>query len=223
MNAEGYFCRSVNRLFNVRTFLLIPIMRTTLDADVIEFLSTDEVEVGLARCLYSGKMPDRFIHQSDNIEDYNHLGVRSSKSYLESRLSKLLEKNIDNIAAQITFGSELVSLSLNKNGSERFLLQELSESKNVSYCVVSGSRNIIRATLSAVSDIVARKCGLVAFVEDLPLIQRYWRKPAVLCLLNNGFCVYEPDYLLALIHQAMGPDDIFCLIATFHPRAKWRY
>ena len=183
----------------------------------IELVTKDELEVKFCECLEQRQMPDCFLY-------LDHSGVRSwlaldsSEEFtVASRLTDLLQQSLPAIAEHISGKFNMASIGVGSGEKERMLLEALVPRGTPTYYAVDISSEMVDQALNAVADINVEKTGLVAFLEDLPLLQQFWNPPALLCLLGNNFCNYDPDYLLDTVHAQLEGDDLFLFDCHLFP------
>jgi uncharacterized SAM-dependent methyltransferase len=95
------------------------------------------------------------------------------------------------------------------------------------YLAVDISSQMVDEALQAVSDLPVETLGITAFCEDLPATLEYAEPPRLIALLGNNFCNYDPDALLGMAAEALGPDDLLLFDAHVRPEraadtTEWR-
>lgn len=175
----------------------------------IDLVSDDELERRLAAHLRQGRMPDAFLYIGKPGAD-NWLSLDSSEEFpIATRLQTLLEQSLPELVECIPGTPNLVSLGVGSGRKERLILEALVRSGSPRYVAVDISAALVDEALKTAADVPVDTTGIVAFVEDLPLIREHWRPPILLCLLGNNFSNYNPDTLLGLVREQMQPDDLF--------------
>ena len=127
----------------------------------------------------------------------------------------------------IPTGMSLVSIGVGNGDKERLLLKELIK-KNLAEKTVSGkvairyypidiNSQFVDIALEKVRDLPVEKKGIVDFIEEIPLLKKYWRLPVLFCILGNTFCNYEPEFILNLVYENLEKGDIFFFDANLLP------
>lgn len=175
----------------------------------IELVTDDDLELRLAKHLSQGHMPDPFLYIGESGAK-NWMTLDTSASFpVATRLQDLLEQNITELTECIPGSPDVVSLGVGSGEKERILLKALMLRGSPRYLAVDISGSMVDAALETAADLPIEKNGMVAFVEDLPLIRKHWSSPILLCLLGNNFSNYDPDALLGLVREQMQPNDCF--------------
>jgi len=183
----------------------------------IELITRDNLETKFKECLEQRQMPDYFLYL-DSSGVKNWLDLDSSEGFpIASRLTDLLRQSLPSITKHFPRRLDLVSIGVGNGEKERMLLEALIPRCQLHYCAVDISSQMVDEALNTVADIDMEKTGIVAFLEDLPLLRQFWSQPAVLCLLGNNFCNYEPDYLLKTLHSQLECDDLFLFDCHLFP------
>lgn len=184
----------------------------------IELVTADDLEHRLAVNLMQGAMPDSFLHIG---------GVRNqpaldspADSAVKAELQELLEESLLTISDSISRAKCVVSLRAGRGEKERALLEAIAGSAFPRYLAVGTNCRALETAIAAVAGLDIEKLGLVAFVEDMPLIREHWEPPVLLCLLDNSFCDYHPDPLLDLIYEHLDLDDLFLFDCHLQPNDK---
>jgi uncharacterized SAM-dependent methyltransferase len=177
--------------------------------DRIELFTSEEIEDRLKDCLHERYLPDPFLYIGEQgARNWIELD-RSDDFSVATDLTDLLRRNLTVLERHLRSDANLVSIGVGDGRKERLLLQTMSGYGSPSYFAVDVSGPLVDTALETVADIDVKKIGVVAFLEDLPLLRKLWRSPALLCLLGNNFCNYEPDYLLNTVRGQMETDDLF--------------
>lgn len=193
----------------------------------IELVSDNDLEMRLADHLRQGRMPDPFLYIGESGAN-NWLTLDSSDDFpVATRLQDLLEQSIPELAECIPSNPNVVSLGVGSGEKERILLRALMQSGSPRYVAVDISGPMVDAALNTAADLDIEKSGVVAFVEDLPLIREHWTSPVVLCLMGNNFSNYDPGVLLTLVREQLTPNDMFLFDCHLLPDASeydtWRH
>lgn len=121
--------------------------------------------------------------------------------FLKNSLPYLIEHFIPELS--------LVSIGVGNGRKERLLLESLLRIGSPSYYSIDISSPMIDAALNTVADINVEKTALVAFFQDLPILNRLWCHPSLLCLLGNTFSTYGAEYVLSAVRAELEPNDLF--------------
>ena len=183
----------------------------------IELVTRDDLEARLRECLDQRCMPDYFLYLDESGVS-NWLTLNGSEGFpVASRLTELLRQSLPSIARHLSGGFDLVSIGVGSGEKERMLLEVLAQRGVPSYYPVDISSQMVDEALKTVADIDVKKTGLVALLEDLASLRRFWNPPVLLCLLGNNFSNYEPDYLLSTVHRELESDDLFLFDCHLFP------
>ena len=187
------------------------------DCIKIELVQTCELEEQLKQCLEQRFMPDYFLYLGDS-GSRNWLELDGSKEFtVASRLTGLLTQSIPIIARHIHHRCDMVSLGVGSGQKERLLLEALVPRGVKKYVAVDISASLVEKAMNRVADIGIIKIGLVALMEDLTRLRRFWGSPVLLCMLGNSFCNYEPEQLLQSIHRHLEAGDLFLFDCRLFP------
>lgn len=174
----------------------------------IELVTADDLELKLAENLMQGQMPDPFLYIGES-GARNWFTLNISSDYpIAARLQYLLQDNLP-LIREFLEDRNLVSLGVGLGEKERILLEVMACFGSPRYVAVDISSRMVETALAAVEDTGVERTGLVAFVEDFPLIKEHWEPPVLLCMLGNSFCYYHPEHVLELIREHIGSDDLF--------------
>ncbi|MEW5802092.1 MAG: L-histidine N(alpha)-methyltransferase [bacterium] len=186
----------------------------------IELITTDELEARFKECLEQRRMPDYFLYLGDaGVKSW--LNLNSSQGFpVSTRLTDLLRQSIPSLIDFFPEGLSLVSIGVGGGDKDRMLLEALQQRGVSRYYAVDISSRMIDAALKTVADVKVEKTGLVAFLEDLPLVRQYWSPPALVCLLGNTFCNFDPDFVLAIISGQLESDDLLLLDCHLFPEQE---
>ena len=186
----------------------------------IELITRDDLEARLQECLEQRQMPDYFLYLGDP-GVRNWLTLSGSGEFpVASRLTDLLRQSLPSIARHLSGVFDLVSLGVGSGEKERMLLEALVQRGVPSYYPVDISSQMVDEALNTVADIDVDKTGLVAFMEDLALLRKFWSPPVLLCLLGNNFCNHDPDHILAAVHGQLESDDLFLFDCHLFPAQR---
>jgi len=180
-----------------------------LRVNKVELLTKEELESRLRVCLERREMPDCFLYLGDSgVRSWLSLSA-SAEFPIASDLTTLLVESLPALLPRLPARFSLVSVGVGDGAKERTLLEALSPRRVQRYCAVDVSSEMVDRALNAVAHIEVEKCGIVAFLEDLPSLRRFWSTPALLCLLGNNFCNYDPAFILEMLRGQLGADDLF--------------
>ncbi|MBE0481362.1 MAG: L-histidine N(alpha)-methyltransferase [Dehalococcoidia bacterium] len=188
----------------------------------IELVTAEDLEDRLGACLEHRELPDYFLYLGKSgYEGWAKLSA-SSEFPIASSLTRLLRESLSRMVGHFPAVFDLVSIGVG-NGEKERLLIEAAHKHSLRYIPVDISSLMLDAALARVNDLEVNKAGLVARFEDLPWLHGFWQSPIVLCLLGNNFCNYEPNYLLPLVENHLGPEDLFlfdCHLIPEHESGK---
>lgn len=174
-----------------------------------ELVTTEYLEEQLYRGLERRRLPDYVPFLDDNAV-HNWLALESSgRLHLPSDLTAFLDESLPYLAEHFVPDLNLVSIGVGDGRKERILLESLLRIGLPSYYSIDISSPMIDAALNTVADIPVEKTALVAFFEDLTILNRLWCHPALLCLLGNTFSNYGAEYVLTAIRAGLEPPDLF--------------
>jgi uncharacterized SAM-dependent methyltransferase len=189
------------------------------NTEKIKIIREEDLEKRLYESLKRHEIPDYLLYTG--VEGaQNWLKLDRSETFPVARqLKVLLEKNIASIVRFIPPGMSLVSVGVGNGDKERLLLEELIK-KNLSEKSASGkvamryypidiNSHFVDLALEKVRDLPVEKKGTVGFIEEMPLLKKYWRLPILFCILGNTFCNYEPEFILKLIYENLEQGDLF--------------
>jgi hypothetical protein len=177
--------------------------------DKIEMVSRDELEDRLRLYLEQRLMPDYFLYLGDS-GSQSWLALSESEEFpVASRLTGLLRASLPRLIPHLPSRFDMASIGVGSGEKERHLLEHLEPGRVERYYAVDVSSQLVDLALQAAGGTVVEKTGVVAFLENLPHLRTLWRSPVLLCLLGNNVCNYEPDYVFELVHQQLGPKDLF--------------
>ena len=183
----------------------------------IELITKDELEVRFRECMEQRRMPDYFQYLGE-AGVKNWLKLNNSHGFpISTRLKELLVQSIPSLVDYFPKDLSLVSIGVGKGDKERILLEALVQRGSSKYYAVDISSRMIDEALKTVDNLKIDKTGVVAFLEDLPLVRQYWCPPALLCLLGNTFCNFDPDYILAIISGQIEYHDLLLLDCHLFP------
>jgi len=175
----------------------------------IELVTKEELEARLQACLEQRQMPDYFLYLDDS-GVRNWLTLSNSEEFpVASRLTGLLMQSLSPIVEHLSGRFDMVSIGVGSGEKERMLLEALVHQGTPTYYAVDVSSEMVDEALNTVADINVEKIGVVAFLEDLAVLRRFWNPPVLLCLLGNNFCNYDPDILLETLHAQLQSEDLF--------------
>lgn len=175
----------------------------------IELITPDDLEKRLENYLNQRRMPDYFLYIG-NSGVKNWLALESSNEFpVASGLTDFLRQCAPQLAEHLSKGLNLVSIGVGDGQKEHILLEYLIRKDVSVYYAVDISSRMVDEALHTVADIRMEKIGLVALLEDLPVMKKIWESPIFLCLLGNNFCNYRPDFLLKTIHNQLEPKEYF--------------
>jgi len=183
----------------------------------IELITGDELEIKFQKCMEQRQMPDYFLYLGDS-GVRNWLALSNSEEFpVASLLTDLLRQSVSSIMQHIPSKFDLVSIGVGSGEKERILLEAIIQKSVVSYYAVDISSQMVDEALNTVADINVDKTGLVAFMEDLPVLRQFWNPPVLLCLMGNNFCNYDPDYLLETVRGQLESNDLFLFDCHLFP------
>lgn len=183
----------------------------------IELITNDELEARFRECLEQHRMPDYFLYLGEaGVKNWHKLN-NSHGFPISTRLKDLLTQSIPSLIDYFPKDLSLVSIGVGKGDKEKILLEAQLQRGSSRYFAVDISSRMIDEALKTVDNLKVDKTGLVAFLEDLPLVRQYWSPPALLCLLGNTFCHFDPDYILAIISGQLEYDDLLLLDCHLFP------
>ncbi len=139
----------------------------------------------------------------------NWLAIENTMPGNEPDPTAFVRDSLPYLAEHFTPELSLVSIGVGDGRKERILLESLLRIGSPSYYSVDISSPMIDAALNTVADIPVEKTALVAFFEDLPIVNRLWCHPALLCLFGNTFSTYGGDYVLSSVRAELEPSDLF--------------
>jgi len=178
----------------------------------IELITSNELETRFKECLQQRRMPDYFLYIGEQRGNKSWHNVNSCKELpICAQLTDLLRQSLPSLVDSFPRNLSLVSIGVGRGEKERLLLEALLKRGLSRYYAVDISSRMIDEALRAVADLKVDKVGLVAFLEDLPLLRQYWSPPILLCLLGNTFCNFDPNYILALIWGQLEESDLLLL------------
>jgi len=183
----------------------------------IELVTKDELEAMLQTCLEHRQMPDYFLYLDDS-GIKNWLTLSSSEEFpVASLLTELLRQSLPSIVEHLSGRFDMVSIGVGNGVKERMLLEALVQRGIPTYYAVDISSEMVDEALNTVADVNVDRTGVVAFLEDLAVLQQFWNPPVLLCLLGNNFCNYDPDYLLEIVHAQLQNEDLFLFDCHLFP------
>ena len=174
-----------------------------------DLVTHEYLEDQLYHSLERRRMPG-YVPFLDDDGVHNWLALNNSARFqLASDLTGFLDQSLPYLAEHFVPELNLVSFGVGDGRKERILLRSLLRIGMPSYYSIDISSPMIDAALNAVADIQVEKTALVAFFEDLPIINRLWCHPALLCLLGNTFSGYGAEFVLATVRAGLEPADLF--------------
>ncbi len=193
----------------------------------IKITSEEDIEKRLFESFKKHELPDYFLYTGTGGAK-NWLKLDGSETFPVARqLKVLLKKNIASIVRFIPTGMSLVSVGVGNGDKERILLEELinknlaekpaSGRVSIRYYPIDISSQLVDIALEKVSDLHVVKKGIVGFIEEMPLLRRYWSLPVLFCILGNTFCNYEPEFILKLVYENLEQGDLFFFDANLFP------
>lgn len=193
-------------------------------SEKIVLIGEEELEKRLKASLEKRSLPDCFLYVGQSGASGWLALDRSPGFGVATRLAKLLKFGFPNMAQSIYGTFDVVSIGVGEGLKERVVMRSLGWENVRDYIAVDVSSGLVDAALEAVSDMRLTARGVVAMLEDLEAVSRYWSEPALLCLLGNNLCNYEPGQVLSLFRASMGPEDLLlfdcCLINGFEEKEK---
>lgn len=200
------------------------------NVEKIRTTSEEEIEKKLYESLKQHELPDYLLYT----------GAYGAKSWLKldesetfpvaRQLKVLLEKNIASIVRFIPTGMSLVSVGVGNGDKEKILLEELIKKNldekpasgrvSIRYYPIDISNQFVDIALEKVSGLPVEKKGIVGFIEEMPLLKRYWRLPVLFCILGNTFCNYDPEFILKLVYENLEQGDLFLFDADLLPTRR---
>jgi len=193
----------------------------------IELVTRKDLDARLISCLKQRKMPDYFLYLGKTgVKRWLEL-EQSNEFPIASRLTKLLQANVQSLANSLPHAVDVVSIGVGDGQKEKHLLKALIQRSAVRYFPVDISSHMLDVALETVADMGIKITGFVAFFEDLPRLQQYWRPPVILCMLGNNLCNYDPEDFLSSVYKELEVGDYFlfdCHLFTSQSEeeAQWR-
>ncbi|MEW6381619.1 MAG: L-histidine N(alpha)-methyltransferase [bacterium] len=186
----------------------------------IELITRSELESRFKECLEQRRMPDYFLYLGGSgVRSW--LKLDSFKGFpIARQLTDLLRQSLPSLVSHFPRDLSLVSIGVGRGEKERLLLESLLTAGSSKYFAIDISSWMIDEALKTVADLKVDKVGLVAFLEDLPLMRQYWNPPVLLCLLGNTFCNFDPDYILAIIWGQLEDNDLVLLDCHLFPEQE---
>lgn len=182
----------------------------------LEFVTRQALDLHLQRCLESRTMPDCFLYLGQSGAD-KWMRLNSSEDFpVVSRLTRLLMQNLDDICDRLPSGLAVVSLGVGNGEKERLLLDSPVGAGFRALLALDVSIDLLQAAMRACSR-PERRTGVAGLIEQLGGMRRLWQPPALVCLLGNSFCNYEPEFVLNLIDRNMEPGDFFLVDFSLMP------
>lgn len=186
-----------------------------------------ELDRRLGERLRRRRLPDAFLYVGEDGAG-NWLALDASREFdVASRLTELLRRAAGDVAGRVPAGAALLAIGAGDGAKERLLLEALAPRGTRRYVTADVSEPMVARALDAVADLDVEATGVVAFCEDLPGFRDEAGSPALMCLLGNNVCNYEPDALLGLLGRACGPEDAVLFDCHLLPadgaaRRRWR-
>ena len=169
-----------------------------------ELVTPEYLDEQLYRALERRQMPD-YVPFLDDDGAHNWRALDNPACELTGFLDQCLPYLAEHFVPELN----LVSFGVGDGRKERILLRSLLRIGTPTYYSIDISSPMIDAALNTVADIQVEKTALVAFFEDLPIINRLWCHPALLCLLGNTFSSYGAESILATVRAGLEPPDLF--------------
>lgn len=186
----------------------------------IELITRSELEIRFKECLEQRRMPDYFLYLGES-GVRNWLNLDSFKGFpIARQLTDLLRQSLPSLVDYFPRDLSLVSIGVGRGEKEKLVLEALLRSGSSKYYAIDISSWMIDEALKTVADLKVDKVGLVALLEDLPLLRQYWNPPVLLCLLGNTFCNFDPDYILAIIWGQLEDSDLLLLDCHLLPEQE---
>ncbi|MFW6163585.1 MAG: L-histidine N(alpha)-methyltransferase [Planctomycetota bacterium] len=193
----------------------------------IDLVTPEELETRLRDSLERRELPDYFLYLGE-AGTGNWLELDHSDDFPVARaLTDLLAASVPAIVRHLAPETTLLSIGVGDGRKERLLLEAMAERGSPRYVAVDISSPMVDEALAAVADLSIDSLGITGFCDDLPVIRDHAEPPRLVALLGNNFCNYEPDRLLALMAEELGPDDLLLFDAHVLPgragdEAAWR-
>jgi uncharacterized SAM-dependent methyltransferase len=200
------------------------------NVEKIKITSEEDIEKRLFESLKQHELPDYLLYTGRGGAK-NWLKLDGAETFPVARqLKVLLEKNIASIVRFIPTGMSLISVGVGSGDKERILLEELinknlaekpaSGKVSIRYYPIDISSQFVDIALEKVSDLPVEKQGIVGFIEEMPLLKRYWRLPVLFCILGNTLCNYDPEFILKLVYENLEQGDLFLFDADLLPAQR---
>lgn len=197
------------------------------NVEKIKITIEEDIEKRLFESLKKHELPDYLLYTGTGGAK-NWLKLDGSETFPVARqLKVLLEKNIASIVRFIPTGMSLVSVGVGSGDKEKILLEELinknlaekpaSGRVSIRYYPIDINSQFVDIALEKVIDMPVEKKGIVGFIEEMPLLKRYWRLPVLFCILGNTFCNYEPEFILKLVYENLEQGDLFFFDTNLFP------
>ena len=189
------------------------------NVEKIIITSEEEIEKKLSESLKRLELPDYLLYTGAEGAQ-NWLKLNGSGIFpVALQLKGLLEKNIVLIVKFIPTCMSLVSIGVGGGDKEKIILEELikknlakkpaSDRVSITYYPIDISSQLVDIALEKTSGMPVEKKGIVGFIEEMPLLKRFWRFPVLFCILGNTFCNYDPEFILKLVHDNLEIGDLF--------------
>ncbi len=174
-----------------------------------EMVKSDQLEEMLRRGLERREMPDCFLYVGNTGGD-SWLDLSESPEFpVASCLTGLLIESLPRLVPHLPPEFDLMSVGVGSGEKERMLIEGTGSHMVRRYFPVDVSAPLVDAAMQQVENAGVETRGIVAFLEDLPELRRFWSSPLLLCLLGNNFCNYRPDHLLGMVYDQLEPGDLF--------------
>jgi uncharacterized SAM-dependent methyltransferase len=183
----------------------------------VNLVTPVDLESRLLACLRRRELPDCFLYVG-SAGAQNWLDLDRSDAFpVATTLTNLLSHNVHAVARHMVPVATFLSIGVGNGHKERLLLEGMVERTELRYVAVDVSDHLVDEALTAVEDLPVKTLGITGFCEDLPLLLEHADPPRLVALLGNNFCNYEPDTLLGLMAETLGPDDLLLFDAHLLP------
>jgi uncharacterized SAM-dependent methyltransferase len=182
---------------------------------IIKLITKDKFEQQLYNNLKKHQLPDYLLYINyDNTASW--LNLDKSKDFpIASNLTTMLTKNIQDILKVTGQISGLASIGVGSGEKERIILQELcKKGLHLHYCAIDVNPKMTSEAIRKVSYLELDSIGVIGMIEELDKISPYWKSPAIIALLGNTFCNYNPYYITSTISNNINSNDYF--LVDFH-------
>lgn len=182
---------------------------------IIELITKDTFEQQLYNNLKNNQLPDYLLYINSDTKD-SWIELDNSKDFpIASNLTTMLIKNIRELLELTGQVSEFVSIGVGSGEKERIILQKLcKKGLHPHYCAIDVNPEMTSEAIRKVSYLELDSIGVIGMIEELEKISPYWKFPALIALLGNTFCNYNPYYITSKISSNMSTDDYF--LVDFH-------